>query len=192
LIYLATRSRQGLPRHTTERIVPARLISRNKRKAARRCRTAEACRRGRLGRRLGPAWRAAASSSTSGRGQQRGEERVHLRMPCMGASGIGLDGLPAPRGRGDPCLFVCLFAGREGRGERDEACIFSQHLHASSRTDGRGSLLLQQPGRWIGTETPLGRAGQARLNRDTHTPCPKKKRIHQQYDVVHTTVAPLL
>lgn len=137
MIYLATRSRQGLPRHTTERIVPARLISRNKRKAARRCRTAEACRRGRLGRRLGPAWRAAASSSTSGRGQQRGEERVHLRMPCMGASGIGLDGLPAPRGRGDPCLFVCLQGERaEGRGTKPASSVsICMHHHGRTAED---------------------------------------------------------
>jgi hypothetical protein len=136
LIYLATRSRQGLPRHTTERIVPARLISRNKRKAARRCRTAEACRRGRLGRRLGPAWRAAASSSTSGRGQQRGEERVHLRMPCMGASGIGLDGLPAVAAT-PVCLFVCLQGERaEGRGTKPASSVsICMHHHGRTAED---------------------------------------------------------
>jgi hypothetical protein len=133
LIYLATRSRQGLPRHTKERIVPARLISRNKRKAARRCRTAEACRRGRLGRRLGPAWRAAASSSTSGRGQQRGEERVHLRMPCMGASGIGLDGLPAVAAT-PVCLFVCRARGQRGEGRSLHLPSVSICMHHHGRT----------------------------------------------------------
>jgi hypothetical protein len=52
-------------------------------------------------------------------------------------------------------LFVCLFAGREGRGERDEACIFLQSASACIITDGRQRIAAAAATR------PLDRNGNA-------------------------------